>query len=143
MRLWSIHPKYLDTKGLVALWREALLAKKVLKGETEKYKNHPQLNRFKQLKNPLPFINTYLLHIWKEGEKRRYNFDKRKIGRGFTKKKLNVTKGQINYEFKHLKRKLKTRDPEKYKQLLKIKHPQAHPLFVIKKGAVENWEKVK
>ena len=76
MRLWSIHPKYLDTKGLVALWREALLAKKVLKGETKKYINHPQLNRFKELKNPLPFISTYLLYIWKEGEKRGYDFDK-------------------------------------------------------------------
>ena len=39
MRLWSIHPKYLDCKGLVALWREALLAKKVLRGKTRKYAN--------------------------------------------------------------------------------------------------------
>lgn len=23
MRLWSSHPKYLDAKGIVALWREA------------------------------------------------------------------------------------------------------------------------
>jgi carboxyl-terminal processing protease len=29
MRLWSLHPKYLDAQGLVALWREALLAKAV------------------------------------------------------------------------------------------------------------------
>ena len=41
MKLWSIHPKYLDAKGLVALWREALLAQKVLDGKTEGYKNHP------------------------------------------------------------------------------------------------------
>lgn len=27
MRLWSLHPRYLDSKGLVALWCEALLAK--------------------------------------------------------------------------------------------------------------------
>ncbi|WP_368086417.1 pyrimidine dimer DNA glycosylase/endonuclease V [Nitrosomonas sp. Nm34] len=26
MRLWSIHPKYLDAKGLLALWREGLQA---------------------------------------------------------------------------------------------------------------------
>ena len=38
MRLWSIHPKYLGTKGLVALWREALLAQKVLQGNTKGYK---------------------------------------------------------------------------------------------------------
>ncbi|HEU5178767.1 MAG TPA: pyrimidine dimer DNA glycosylase/endonuclease V, partial [Burkholderiales bacterium] len=32
MRLWSLHPKYLDARGLVALWREALLAQAVLRG---------------------------------------------------------------------------------------------------------------
>jgi len=31
MRLWTIHPKYLDRQGLLALWREALLAQKVLR----------------------------------------------------------------------------------------------------------------
>jgi hypothetical protein len=31
MRIWSLHPKYLDSKGLVALWRESLLAKNVLR----------------------------------------------------------------------------------------------------------------
>ena len=30
MRIWSLHPKYLDAKGVVALWRETLLAKNVL-----------------------------------------------------------------------------------------------------------------
>lgn len=36
MRLWSIHPRYLDTKGLVALWRETLLlAQAVLFGNTK------------------------------------------------------------------------------------------------------------
>ena len=43
MRLWSIHPRYLDSMGLVALWREALLAQAVLRGETKGYKFHPQL----------------------------------------------------------------------------------------------------
>lgn len=32
MRLWSLHPSYLDAVGLVALWREGLLARKVLQG---------------------------------------------------------------------------------------------------------------
>jgi len=44
MRIWSLHPKYLDSKGMVALWREALLAKQVLLNKTKGYKNHPQLN---------------------------------------------------------------------------------------------------
>ncbi|MEN6399799.1 MAG: pyrimidine dimer DNA glycosylase/endonuclease V, partial [Rectinema sp.] len=29
MRLWTLHPQYLDQKGLTAAWREGLLAKKV------------------------------------------------------------------------------------------------------------------
>ncbi|HKX52383.1 MAG TPA: pyrimidine dimer DNA glycosylase/endonuclease V [Nitrosospira sp.] len=37
MRLWTLHPRYLDTKGLVAAWREALLAQKVLSGLTSGY----------------------------------------------------------------------------------------------------------
>jgi hypothetical protein len=33
MRLWSLHPEYLDANGLVALWREALLAQAFLQGK--------------------------------------------------------------------------------------------------------------
>jgi hypothetical protein len=36
MRLWSLHLKYLDAKGLVAVW--GLLAKKVSKEKTKGYK---------------------------------------------------------------------------------------------------------
>ena len=140
MRLWSIHPEYLDCKGLVALWREALLAKKVLQGRTKKYENHPQLDRFKELRNPIPTINSYLLAVWKEADRRCYKFDKRKIGKA-SRKKMKVSSGQIEYEFRHLKRKLKTRDPEGYRKLLKIRKPKANPLFVIRKGPVESWEK--
>jgi hypothetical protein len=43
MRLWSLHPCHLDAKGLVALWREGLLAQKVQACETNGYRNHPQL----------------------------------------------------------------------------------------------------
>jgi len=66
MRIWSLHPKYLDSKGLVALWRETLLAKHVLEGKTKGYKNHPQLNRFKAMKKPVEVINQYLSEIFIE-----------------------------------------------------------------------------
>ena len=59
MRLWSIHPRYLDPQGLVALWREALLAKAVIRGETRGYTNHPQLERFKLHPQPTSAINCY------------------------------------------------------------------------------------
>ena len=141
MRLWSIHPKYLDSKGLSGLWREALLAKKVLKGKTEKYKNHPQMNRFKG--KPISFINTYLRYIYDESCRRGYCFKKTKIGKPLTKKKIKVNSGQIKYEFEHLKKKLKVRDKNKHKELLKIKKIEVHPLFRIVKGRVEDWEKIK
>ncbi len=66
MRLWSIHPRYLDRQGLLAVWREGLLAKKVLAGRTKGYKNHPQLERFKNSPRPQAAINTYLWHIFQE-----------------------------------------------------------------------------
>ncbi len=141
MRLWSIHPKYLDCKGLSGLWREALLAKKVLQGRTRKYRNHPQLNRFKELEKPIPFINSYLFYVWKEADRRCYKFDKRKIGK-ITRKKMKVNKGQVEYEFGHLKKKLRKRNPKRYRKLLKIKKPIAHPLFTIRKGPVEKWERI-
>jgi Pyrimidine dimer DNA glycosylase (EC 3.2.2.17)/DNA-(apurinic or apyrimidinic site) lyase (EC 4.2.99.18) len=61
MRLWSIHPKYLDVQGLLGLWREGLLAQKVLLGETKGYRNHPQLIRFKRTSDPCPLPGDLLI----------------------------------------------------------------------------------
>jgi hypothetical protein len=52
MRLWSLHPCYLDRQGLLALWREALLAQKMLQGQTRGYRFHPQLERFRAQSDP-------------------------------------------------------------------------------------------
>jgi hypothetical protein len=143
MRLWSIHPKYLDCKGLIALWRESLLAQKVLLGQTKGYKNHPQLERFKNHPHPNSAIGSYLYFIYKEAEKRCHNFKKEKILIPVKKtKSIQVTKGQILFEFEHLKKKLETRDQEKYKQLLEIKRIESHPLFGIVNGNIEKWEKI-
>ena len=79
MRLWSLHPSYLDAKGLTALWREGLLAKAVLAGQTRGYKNHPQLERFKSQPDPQVTINAYLLDVWREAERRGYHFDLGKL----------------------------------------------------------------
>lgn len=143
MRLWSLHPKYLDCQGLLALWRESLLAKKVLKGKTKGYKKHPQLQRFKDSKNPIASINTYLFYIYKESQRRCYNFNKDKIGNKKTKDKIEVTKGQLEYEFLLLKTKLKERDKEKYKEIQRIKNPKPNSLFVPVEGPIEDWEKPK
>lgn len=141
MRLWTLHPKYLDCRGLVALWRESLLARKVLSGETKGYKNHPQLERFRLQSKPLESMDSYLLGVWEESRSRCYSFDRSKFGKKLINEKIEITDGQILYEFEHLKNKLSRRDPSKKEELEKIKMPDAHPLFGVKKGPVEKWEK--
>ena len=142
MRLWSIHPKYLDAVGLVALWRETLLAQKVLRGETKGFKNHPQLKRFRDNPNPLGAIASYLMGVWEEARRRGYNFDKKKIGIPPTKQKIPVSRGQLRFEFDWLCHKLKTRDSKKYSESLSVKKIEPHPLFRVIEGKIEEWEKM-
>lgn len=140
MRLWSLHPKYLDTKGLVALWRETLLAKHVLEGRTKGYRNHPQLDRFKQAEAPIDSINQYLSVVYQEAATRSYNFDKNKIEWNFKPGRLTVTSGQLNYEIAHLLNKLKIRDTDRYHLLSGETLFDPHPLFHIVEGDIEDWE---
>jgi hypothetical protein len=140
MRLWSIHPRYLDRKGILAAWREGLLAKKVLQGKTKGYRSHPQLARFRKAKGPVSAICAYLKGILDESCRRGYCFDKGKIGK-YSREKIGVARGQVDYEFRHLKKKLRARDPAKLAELEKVKKPEAHPLFRIRKGGIEKWEK--
>jgi len=141
MRLWSLHPEYLDTKGLVALWREGIMARNVLTGETEGYKNHPQLERFKKQDNPVLAIDTYLLNVYNESKRRQYNFQRDKIGFKFTDTKIKVTDGQMIYELKHLKRKLKLRESGRYETLMKLIFPKPNPVFEVVNGDIESWER--
>lgn len=142
MRLWSLHPKHLDAKGLVALWREALLAQKVLQGKTKGYRNHPQLIRFKNHSNPQAAIASYLTEVWNESIRRGYHFDKAKILRKKTDKKIPVTKGQLKYEHQWLGSKIKVRTPAFYSIVREIKI-EPHPAFEVTPGKIEPWEKIK
>lgn len=143
MRLWTIHPKYLDTKGLLALWREALLAQKVLKGETRGYKHHPQLKRFRASPDAIRAIATYLQGICQEAVARGYNFDQTKIGMADSTIRISSTKGQIRYEWEHLKRKLRDRDKKKYEEIMNTDSPEPHPMFEVGEGGIEDWEVVR
>jgi len=142
MRLWSIHPEYLDVKGLLALWREGLLAQNVLLGKTKGYRNHPQLDRFRSKSNPVGAIASYLKYVSIEAKSRGYDFDATKIVNRSIRTKIQVSNGQLQYEFLHLLNKLKQRDIEKYKMLKTIKSIKPHPIFVVKKGNIERWEKI-
>ncbi len=140
MRLWSIHPTYLDAKGLVALWREALLAQKVLLGQTKGYKKHPQLNRFIATDNKLGAIASYLRFVNEEAIHRGYNFDSNKILNAKRCVKIPVNSGQIEYEFNHLLKKLAIRDQQRYERLKLNDEIKLHPLFEEIPGDTEAWE---
>jgi hypothetical protein len=142
MRLWTIHPRFLDAKGLVALWREALLAQKVLRGKTTGYRHHPQLIRFQKHSRPVAVLAAYLTTILKEANARGYHFDGRKISRSRFYGTVAETDGQLHYEWCHLKRKLRKRDYQKYLLLKSIENPTPHPLFRIISGPCQDWERM-
>src|SRR3954468_15700340 len=129
MRLWSVHPRYLDAQGLTALWREALLARAVLRGRTRGYRHHPQLDRFRLHRHPRSAISSYLQAIHAEAAARGYSFDASKIGRARTRARIPVNEEQIAFEWKHLLRKLSARNPARYRQSRSIRRPQCHPLM--------------
>ena len=141
MRLWTLHPKYLDARGLVALWREALLAQAVLRGRTQGYRHHPQLMRFLHLPSPCAGIAQYLRCVHAESLTRGYAFAAHRICRARCTEIIAVRRGQLDYEWEHLLRKLKARDPARAKVLQGIRRPQAHPLFRIVRGPLEEWER--
>lgn len=135
-----MHPKYLDAKGIVALWRETLLAKSVLEGKTRGYRYHPQLERFKRSANALYAINWYLSFVFAEAEERGYDFDGNKIDNSFRHIKIPLTQGQLDYEIEHLLKKLESRDIERFNKLKKLRRFEVNPIFELIPGTVENWE---
>lgn len=141
MRIWTLHPKYLDARGLVALWREGLLAQAVLRGQTIGYVNHPQLARFRNQPSPAASIAEYLRVVHEESVARGYNFAAAKIGRARDTGLISVTRGQVEYEWHHLTEKLRVRDRQWGDRFIRTRRPAVHPLFRIVPGGVEPWER--
>ena len=141
MRLWTLHPRYLDPQGLVALWREALLARAVLRGKTRGYRHHPQLARFRAHARPRSAISAYLAAIHAEAHRRGYCFDGRKIGPLRRVRAIRTTTEQISHEWRHLLRKLSKRNPVMRRQWRAVRVPHCHPLFRPVRGPVEPWER--
>ncbi|HEX2237631.1 MAG TPA: pyrimidine dimer DNA glycosylase/endonuclease V [Gammaproteobacteria bacterium] len=142
MRLWTLHPKYLDARGLVSLWREGLLAHQVLQGRTRGYRNHPQLERFRSQPDPIAAVITYLQGIHAEALQRGYAFDPSKLRAAACAPPIIETQGQLNYEWAHLLNKLSCRNPALCNLYQDVDLPDAHPLFHIIPGPVAHWERL-
>ena len=147
MRLWSLHPRFLDRQGLVACWRESLLAQAVLLGRTRGYRAHPQLERFRASLEPVAAIGAYLIPLADEAAARGYRFDRSRIAtpaRDNTTPpaRLSVTSGQLDAEWAHLLAKLVARSPQRFAAQRTAK-PRPHPLFEVVPGPVEPWERMR
>ena len=140
MRLWSLHPQYLDTRGLTALWREGLLAQAVLTGKTRGYTHHPQLHRFREAAIPQELIAAYLRIVHDEATKRGYHFNRSKLPEAGATQNIAVTEGQLDYEWTHLRNKLQARAPDLLTRLESVTRPEPHPLFYVIPGPVAEWE---
>jgi hypothetical protein len=142
MRLWSLHPRQLDGKGLVALWREGLQALAVVQGRTRGCRHHPQLLRFAKRRSPARALENHLLAVHAEAEARGYAFDRAKLGPACSRARLTVTRGQLEYEWAHPLRKLHRRDRPRWVRQRQTS-PQVHPMFRIVPGPIEAWERVR
>ena len=141
MRIWSVHPKYLDPQGLVALWREALLARAVLRNETTGYRHHPQLVRFRSHPAPISAINLYLSAVLEESRSRGYSFNAKKVGPVRSRVLIPTSAGQLAYEWQHLLTKLELRAPTLFVKYQAVISPEAHPSFSIVPGSIAAWER--
>jgi len=141
VRLWTLHPRYLDSRGLVALWREGLLAQAVLRGRTTGYARHPQLQRFSRQTSPVGSIAAYLHVVREEAERRGYRFDGRKISRVKWTGRIRCTDGQLAYEWRHLRRKLAVRNVPWLRAIRSRATLEPHPLFRRVPGPVAGWER--
>ncbi len=164
MRLWSIHPQYLDRQGLIACWREGLGAVKALeawcRGKACGYQNHPQLLRFKEAVRPVELLVVYMQEIRLEGVARGYKLDEERLylalGREETvtvadiSPQIPVTAGQITYEAGYLlPTKMQQRksgiEQQRYELLAEDFRKQKvklSPVFSVIDGSVEDWEKL-
>lgn len=151
MRIWSLHPRYLDRQGLTACWREALLAQAVLAGRTRGYRHHSQLVRFRAQPDAVAAVGAYLGGVADEAAQRGYRFDAGRIDRpeqpggaapsDALVPRIPVTDGQVAHEWAHLSAKLAVRSPDRAAAQAGVSVPEVHPLFVVVPGPVEDWER--
>ena len=90
---------------------------------------------------PRAAICAYLGGVVEEALRRGYAFDSRKAGPQREVAPITVTRGQLDYEWQHLLRKLAKRSPSHYRRWRALRAPERHPLMIVRTGRVEPWEK--
>ena len=149
MRIWTLHPRFLDRQGLLGQWREALQAKNALLDphHSSNVCHERQLRRFKAAKiQALSCMGVYLHAVADEmilrGYKPNVSLIPYYVG---TPSLIPVTQGQVNFEIAHLMAKLTERDPSRLLPLSKIRvlmSNQLNPIFKEVGGDIESWEKI-
>lgn len=153
-RLWSLHPGYLDQKGLGACWKEAKGAQTSLMNPDAGGQQHSALIRFRAHHDPVGAIGAYMRSLWVEAALRRnYRYNYKLIAQPNppsevyeTNFAMPVTKGQVQYEAEFLREKINKRDglPRLYLPSPNtLEAIRLHPLFYMVEGDVEDWERVK
>lgn len=147
VRIWSLHPEQLDRQGLIACWRETLLAQAVLLGRTKGYTRHPQLERFRELPDPAGAVGRYLSFLADDADRRGYRFDRTRIERSDDGASLEVSEGQLAFEWAHLLAKLEQRSPDLATRLSRRvaagEAPLPHPMMAVVPGPVASWERAR
>ena len=89
----------------------------VLLGKTKGYPHHPQLLRFTADPKPIKMISLYLRYVHTEATQRGYHFNESKITQPLDKisHRIKIPRGQIRYEFMYLMKKIKKRDPKRWR----------------------------
>lgn len=141
MRLWSLHPRHLDARGLVARWREGLLARAVLRGATRGYRRHPQRERFSARWDPVAVVDCDASRVVGESRQRGYAFDASKITYSkWLHGSVPFTAGQIEHEWAHLLGKRKARDPFRWRAPRRRQPTHDGCLHVVP-GPIADWER--
>lgn len=143
VRIWSLHPKYLDRQGLTACWRETLLAQAVLAERTRGYRSHPQLERFRKHRDPIGAVGWYLHGIADEADARGYHYDRDRVDRSPSHvSPIVVTTDQLDLEWWWLRSKLAARSPAILDQWADVARPAPHRSFELIDGPVAAWERL-
>lgn len=145
MRIWSLHPKYLDKKELIDSWNDGLRTIGILTRNHQGSIFRPELSRFRSQSEPIIAVEKYLLSIANEAKRRGYMVDIRKLPSipVVVSHKIPVSSGQIEYEWRQLMHVLAGRSPGFLRRIEYSPSHDINPIFYKRPGHdIETWEKL-